>query len=394
MGDNVYLGDRDGVRTPMQWTGDRNGGFSPRGLRAALRAAADGPGLRLPGRQRRGAAAHADVAAALGAALHRAAQGAPGVRPGHATSRCAPANTRSSPTSASYEDDVVLCVHNVARSAQAVELDLSRLRGPPPGRDVRAHALPADRRAALPADARAARLLLVPAEGSPTSRSAAELREAGADELAEPALVRLEVPRLADVERARRPCAASTSRRCSAVVEVAFHAGTHELYQLPGCATARTSVIDEPTARRLDALARLDDRRAPTSRPAATRLVRVPSTGARVGDDRARSGRWAPSSRTRRWSSTSGSALKVYRRLGPGLNPELEMLRFLTERGFAHIAALRGWYDAHGPADRRHARRSLQEFVPGATDGWELALGRPARATPRASSSARRGSAR
>ena len=28
MGDNLYLGDRNGVRTPMQWTGDRNGGFS------------------------------------------------------------------------------------------------------------------------------------------------------------------------------------------------------------------------------------------------------------------------------------------------------------------------------------------------------------------------------
>ena len=28
MGDNVYLRDRDGVRTPMQWTPDRNGGFS------------------------------------------------------------------------------------------------------------------------------------------------------------------------------------------------------------------------------------------------------------------------------------------------------------------------------------------------------------------------------
>jgi len=28
MGDNIFLGDRDGVRTPMQWTVDRNGGFS------------------------------------------------------------------------------------------------------------------------------------------------------------------------------------------------------------------------------------------------------------------------------------------------------------------------------------------------------------------------------
>jgi maltose alpha-D-glucosyltransferase/alpha-amylase len=28
MGDNIYLGDRDGVRTPMQWNPDRNGGFS------------------------------------------------------------------------------------------------------------------------------------------------------------------------------------------------------------------------------------------------------------------------------------------------------------------------------------------------------------------------------
>jgi len=28
MGDNVYLGDRNGVRTPMQWSADQNAGFS------------------------------------------------------------------------------------------------------------------------------------------------------------------------------------------------------------------------------------------------------------------------------------------------------------------------------------------------------------------------------
>ena len=36
--------------------------------------------------------------------------------------------------------------------------------------------------------------------------------------------------------------------------------------------------------------------------------------------------------------------LKVYRRLEPGLNPELELLRFLTERGFPNVAPLGGWY--------------------------------------------------
>ena len=71
-----------------------------RRLRAALPAAADGPGLRLPGGQRRGAAAHADLAPALAAALHRAAQGAPGLRPRHVRARSSRRTRGSSPTSA------------------------------------------------------------------------------------------------------------------------------------------------------------------------------------------------------------------------------------------------------------------------------------------------------
>jgi maltokinase len=65
--------------------------------------------------------------------------------------------------------------------------------------------------------------------------------------------------------------------------------------------------------------------------------------------------------------------LKAYRRLGAGPNPELEILRFLTEREFPHIAALRGWY-GHSGRLIDATLGIVQDFLVGATDGWELAL--------------------
>ena len=50
MGDNIYLGDRNGVRTPMQWNSDRNAGFSTLRSRPPLLSGGHGPHLRLPGR--------------------------------------------------------------------------------------------------------------------------------------------------------------------------------------------------------------------------------------------------------------------------------------------------------------------------------------------------------
>ena len=68
--------------------------------------------------------------------------------------------------------------------------------------------------------------------------------------------------------------------------------------------------------------------------------------------------------------------LKVFRRLEPGVNPELEMLRFLSEREFPNIAALAGWYEYSG--ERMHATLGiLQEFVGQARDGWMFALDDP-----------------
>ena len=65
--------------------------------------------------------------------------------------------------------------------------------------------------------------------------------------------------------------------------------------------------------------------------------------------------------------------LKVFRRLEPGINPELEMLRFLGGHGFENTPALGGWYQYTG-GPLAATLGILQEFVGNATDGWELAL--------------------
>ncbi len=65
--------------------------------------------------------------------------------------------------------------------------------------------------------------------------------------------------------------------------------------------------------------------------------------------------------------------LKVFRRLEAGDNPELEMLKFLTDQGFASIARLQGWYDYTGEL-MDATLGVVQDYVADATDGWDLAL--------------------
>jgi maltokinase len=65
--------------------------------------------------------------------------------------------------------------------------------------------------------------------------------------------------------------------------------------------------------------------------------------------------------------------LKAFRRVEPGINPELELLRFLSARGFPHIAPLAGWYEVEGRLIDA-TLGILQEYLAGARDGWELTL--------------------
>jgi maltose alpha-D-glucosyltransferase/alpha-amylase len=128
MGDNVYLGDRDGVRTPMQWTADRNGGFSKADF-AQLYA----PPLMDPlyGYQ----AVNVEAQLRTQTSLLRWLRRFVALRKEHPVfglgtyEPLSPSNHRIFAHVRRYEDDIMLCVHNLARSAQYVELDLSRFEG-------------------------------------------------------------------------------------------------------------------------------------------------------------------------------------------------------------------------------------------------------------------------
>jgi maltose alpha-D-glucosyltransferase/alpha-amylase len=128
MGDNVYLGDRDGVRTPMQWTGDRNGGFSR----------ADFARLYLPplmdpvfGYQAVNVEAQLRTPTSLLRWVHRFIA----LRKEHPVFALGSyealrgGNERILAHIRRHEGEIVLCAHNLARSAQAAELDLSAYEG-------------------------------------------------------------------------------------------------------------------------------------------------------------------------------------------------------------------------------------------------------------------------
>jgi maltose alpha-D-glucosyltransferase / alpha-amylase len=128
MGDNVYLGDRDGVRTPMQWTGDRNGGFSSADFAQLYAPPSMDP---VYGFQALNVEAQLRTPSSLLRWTHRFIA----LRKEHPVfglgsyEPVRPANKRIFAHVRRYEREVLLCVHNLARSAQAVELDLSEFEG-------------------------------------------------------------------------------------------------------------------------------------------------------------------------------------------------------------------------------------------------------------------------
>src|SRR5882724_3451905 len=131
MGDNVFLGDRNGLRTPMQWSPDRNAGFSR----------ADPQQLYLPpimdpvyGYQAVNVEAQTRERSSLLNWMRRLLQVRSGSQAfGRGTLRfIRPGNRHVLVYLRQYGADTILCVANLSRSAQPVELDLAEHKGAVP----------------------------------------------------------------------------------------------------------------------------------------------------------------------------------------------------------------------------------------------------------------------
>jgi maltose alpha-D-glucosyltransferase / alpha-amylase len=131
MGDNVFLGDRDGVRTPMQWAPDRNAGFSRADWAQLYSAPLMDP---VYGYQALNVEGEMRDSSSLLHWIQRMLQ----VRKRHPLFGIGSFEVLSAenPSVLAYlrelGDDVVLCVNNLSRFAQPVELSLQRFEGKTP----------------------------------------------------------------------------------------------------------------------------------------------------------------------------------------------------------------------------------------------------------------------
>jgi len=171
-----------------------------------------------------------------------------------------------------------------------------------------------------------------------------------------------------------------------ALVEARFPSGTHEIYQVPIGLRPESDGWTERVIATTGGEVYYDALGDPTH---ARQLLHLMRSGADVqAGEGTLSFRWAGG------AAEGGSVevrpvgveqsnssivfgenliLKVFRRVEPGINPELELLRFLSERDFPHIAPIAGWFAYEGRL-MDATLGILQEFLSGARDGWELAL--------------------
>ena len=431
MGDNIYLGDRNGVRTPMQWTGDRNAGFSRADPARLFAPPIMDPvygyqGLNVEAQERSPFSLLNWMKRMIGLRKQFHVFGRGSIEFLPAQNRKVLAYVRK------LGDDTILCVANLARSVQPIELDLSRFKGMTPVEMLELTEFPriGDLPYFLTLGGYAFYWFRLQTAAAPLS---ARVQPEEPIELAEtPALfmgvawdtlldgnVRTLIERdllVAFLQRQRwfgaraRPVRSARFvdwgllRRTPqplflTIVEVEFADGGRDRYFLPLTIRSHVdatglreryahAIVANITGARKGVLfdAWLDDRFARTLLEAIEREEQVRT---RLGAVRALQTARFPSVRDtgdlppQRVSAEQSNTslifgdrliLKLFRRLEPGINPDFEIGRQLTEKvGFARVPAVVGAFEHAGIAEAPSTLAMMQELVESQADGWDHA---------------------
>jgi len=426
MGDNIFLGDRNGVRTPMQWSADRNAGFSRANPARLYSPVIMDPvfGYEVVNVE----AQESDASSLLNWTRHMIALRKLFRVFGRGTIEfLEPANRKILAYLRQYDGERVLCVANLSRFAQPVELDLAALAGTMPVEMLGYVEFPRIGRTPYPLTLAPYGFLWFELHGKP------EPVEVAADAL-EPSLVLpaamtwdapfqpgghvlLDACRLpvflqrqrwfGGKSRAIARCAAAdwiplTDSSGIAVVEVEYADGGSESYVLTlahAVGDAADHVRASHAAAVVCAVTRGDEsgviHEALTSddrcRDLLTLILDADSrrglNGTLAGEPRAEARQEPPPPDGWTIGRTSGEQsnssiifgdrfiMKLFRRLEFGPNADSEMTRYLSEvRGFEGVPPYAGRIAYHRPVAGDATLGFLQRLVEHQGDGWQWML--------------------
>jgi maltose alpha-D-glucosyltransferase/alpha-amylase len=432
MGDNYFLGDRDGMRTPMQWSADRNGGFSR----------ADPQYLYLPPimdpiygyeavnveRQQK------DTSSLLNWMRRMIAVRKSSPAFGRGTiSFLYPRNRKVLAYLRQHEDESILCLFNLSRAAQAVELDLAAFKGRVP--------IEMTGRSAFPPIGELTYLLTLPAYGffwfvlaeeaeapawhQPTPEPLPDFMTLvltqGWRSVTEGVQARQLQRKVLPAYLANQRWFAAKDRHIDSValepweeisddegraylmaaVGINLAGGERQLYFLPlalgwaenylrpGATQLSHTVAKIRRGSRLGAL--LDAAAEPEFADAL--LHRLQNACERDGEDgsiryectqRLRELELPAVHESRRPTTEQSNVsvvlgnevvLKLYRRLQAGIQPEIEVSRFLTNAGFANTPPYLGSIEHRGDGGEPVAIAVAFKFLANQGNGWDVLLG-------------------
>ncbi|MGH9868830.1 MAG: maltose alpha-D-glucosyltransferase [Candidatus Polarisedimenticolia bacterium] len=429
MGDNIYLGDRNGVRTPMQWSSDRNAGFSRASPQRLYQPLTSEPAyhyetLNVEVQQNNPSSLLWWMRRLIAARRAHTAFGRGTMEFLHPENRKVVAYLRR------HEDEALLVVANLSRHAQSADLELPGMAGMVPVEMFGQTPFP-------PIEMSPWRVMLAPhafywftlqpapedgaEEAGPSSLPGLQVTGSWHAVLAAGSVRKLEQV-LPDYLRTQRWFAGKARRIQAArvqdtirfdtgeeaqgylvLVEVEYTEGEPETYLLTMAWAGpekAASLLGNPGT---DAIARLtvdteegllhgalsDQGFCRSLVEAVVRRRRLKGTSGEMVAHPTRAFRTMPAPRPEPVpalvkSDQSNSSvqfgdwimLKLIRRLDEGINPELEVGVFLTDRtSFANVPAVAGWLEYRAGTAPPRTAALLQGFVPNESDAWSFTRG-------------------